>query len=114
MAVARLRHLSISPRKLRIIANMIRGKSVVSSINSLRFMNKSGAREFFKLLVSAVANAEDQGGSDIDELVVSKVWVDAGPVSRRWRPRAMGRGNRIERKTSHIYLELGATEAGAQ
>lgn len=114
MAIARLRHLSIAPRKLRIIANMIRGQSVGSAINSLRFMNKSGSREFFKLLVSAVANAEDQGGGDIDELVVSKVWVDQGPVSRRWRPRAMGRGNRIERKTSHIYLELGATEGQAQ
>ncbi|MEE9384204.1 MAG: 50S ribosomal protein L22 [Nannocystaceae bacterium] len=114
MASARLRFIHVTPRKLRIIANMIRGEDVTGAINSLRFMNKAGAREFFKLLVSAVANAEDRGGGDVDGLVVSKVTVDRGPTHRRWRPRAMGRGTRVQRKTSHICVELGAVEAAAK
>lgn len=105
-ASAKLRYLRLAPRKARIIADLIRGKDVNTAINSLRFLNKAGAREFFKLLVSAVANAEDQGESDIDNLVVSKVYVDQGPTLGRWRPRAQGRGTRIQKKTSHITLEL--------
>ncbi len=112
MANARLRYIRIAPRKLRIIANMIRGKDVTSAINSLRFMNKSGSREIFKLLVSAVANAEDQGDIDIDNLVVSQVYVDQGPVLRRWRPRAMGRATRVQKKTSHVFVEVSEAQAG--
>ena len=113
MAVARLSYARIAPRKARIIANMIRGKDVGSAINSLRFMNKSGSREFFKLVVSAVANAEDQGEQDVESLVVSRVMVDQGPTLKRWRPRAQGRATRIEKKTSHITLEV-APQAEAQ
>ena len=111
MATARLRNLRIAPRKARIIADLVRGKDVSTAINTLRFMNKSGSREFFKLIVSAVANAEDKGEVDIDRLVVSKVMVDQGPTLKRWRPRAMGRANRIEKKTSHIFVEVA--EVGA-
>ena len=106
MATATLRFVRIAPRKLRIIANLIRGKDVTSAINSLRFMNKSGSRELFKLLVSAVANAEDQGDSEIEKMVVSQVYVDQAPTLRRWRPRAMGRATRIEKKTSHVFVEV--------
>ncbi|HRI06641.1 MAG TPA: 50S ribosomal protein L22 [Nannocystaceae bacterium] len=106
MATARLSHARITPRKARIIANMIRNQKVTSAINSLRFLHKAGARSFFKLLVSAVANAEDQGKVDVDNLVVTKVLVDQGPTLKRWRPRAMGRANRILKKTSHIVLEV--------
>lgn len=106
MATARLRHLRMAPRKARIIAKMIRGKDVTQAINELRFTKKAGSREFFKLLVSAVANAEDKGGVDVDNLVVSEVYVDQGPTLKRWRPRAMGRATRIEKKTSHITLEV--------
>ncbi len=106
MAQARLNYIRITPRKARIIANMIRGQRVTAAINSLRFLNKSGAREFFKLLVSAVANAEDQSKVDVERLVVSTVAVDQGPTQGRWRPRAMGRANRIDRKTSKIFLEV--------
>mgnify|MGYP005851819953 CR=1 FL=1 len=106
MATARLSHARITPRKARIIANMIRNQKVTSAINSLRFLHKAGARSFFKLLVSAVANAEDRGKVDVDNLVVTKVTVDQGPTLKRWRPRAMGRANRILKKTSHILLEV--------
>ena len=78
MATARLRNLRIAPRKARIIADLVRGKDVSTAINTLRFMNKSGSREFFKLIVSAVANAEDKGEADVENLVISKVTVDQG------------------------------------
>lgn len=107
MATAKLNMVRIAPRKMRIIANMIRGKDVTSAIHDLRFMNKAGSREFFKLLVSAVANAEDKGEGDVDGMVVSTVYVDQGPTLKRWRPRAQGRATRIEKKTSHVFLEVG-------
>ena len=112
MAVARLRNLRLAPRKARIIADIVRGQPVGSAINKLRFMNKAGAREFFKLLVSAVANAEDTGEADVDNLVISKVTVDQGATLKRWRPRAQGRGTRIQKKTSHVTLEVTAPAAG--
>ena len=111
MATARLRNLRIAPRKARIIANLVRGKDVTTAINTLRFMNKSGSREFFKLIVSAVANAEDKGEADVESLVITKVTVDQGATLKRWRPRAQGRGTRIEKKTSHITLEVSAADA---
>jgi large subunit ribosomal protein L22 len=108
MSTAKLSYVRIAPRKMRVIANMIRGQKVDRAIHSLRFLNKAGSREFFKLLVSAVANAEDQGGDDVDDLVVKTVHVDQGPTLRRWRPRAHGRATKIQKKTSHVFVELAA------
>ncbi len=108
MAKARLSHIRIAPRKMRVVANLIRGKKVDAAINTLRFLNRSGSRELFKLLVSAVANAEDQGQDDVDSLVVRTITVDGGPVLKRWRPRAQGRATRILKKTSHVFVELAA------
>lgn len=106
MAIARLNNTRLTPRKARIIVNMIRETRVTTAINNLRFLHKAGAKQFFKLLVSAVANAEDKGDVNVDNLVVSRVFVDQGPTLKRWRPRAMGRANRILKKTSHITLEV--------
>lgn len=114
MAVARLRHIRLAPRKARIIANLVRGKDVSAAINILRFMNKAGAQQFFKLIVSAVANAEDQGESDVDNLVISTVTVDQASTLKRWRPRAQGRGTRIEKKSSHITLVVSPAKADAK
>ena len=111
MAVARLRNLRLAPRKARIIANLVRGKDVTTAINTLRFMNKAGAREFFKLIVSAVANAEDQGEADVEGLIITKVTVDQAATLKRWRSRAQGRGTRIEKKTSHITVEVAPPAA---
>ena len=111
MATAKLNQVRIAPRKMRVIANMIRGKDVTQAIHSLRFLPKSGSKEFFKLIVSAVANAEDKGEDDIENLVISKVFVDQGPTLKRWRPRAQGRATRIEKKTSHVTLEVTAKKA---
>ena len=106
MAVARLRNLRLAPRKARIIANLVRGKHVGAAINTLRFMHKDGAQEFFKLIVSAVANAEDQGEDDVEGLIITKVTVDQASTLKRWRPRAQGRGTRVEKKSSHITVEV--------
>ena len=106
MSTAKLSHCRIAPRKMRVIAKMIRNMPVTKAINSLRFLNRSGSREFFKLLVSAVANAEDKGDVDVDKLIVKTVLVDQGPTFKRWRPRAMGRANRINKKTSHVQVAL--------
>jgi large subunit ribosomal protein L22 len=108
-ATAKLRYVRIAPRKMRVIANLIRGKPVATAINALRFLNRSGSQEFFKLLVSAVANAEDKGDIDVDDLVVARVLVDQGPTLRRWRPRAHGRATRIQKKTSHVFVEVAPT-----
>ena len=107
MATAKLSYVRIAPRKLRVVANTIRGEKVTSAINNLRFLNRSGSRELFKLLVSAVANAEDQGDVDVDDLIVKSITVDQGPTLRRWRPRAQGRSTRIQKKTSHVFVEIG-------
>ncbi len=106
MATAKLRYVRIAPRKLRVLAKSLRGQPVVGAIETLRFTRKSGARELFKLLVSAVANAEQAGDVDLDNLVISRLTVDEGPTLRRWRPRAMGRATRIDKKTSHVVCEL--------
>ena len=112
-ASAKLRYLRLAPRKARIIADLIRGKDVNTAINSLRFLNKAGAREFFKLIVSAVANAEDLGESDVEKLVITTVTVDQGATLKRWRPRAQGRGTRIQKKTSHVFIEVTSAEEAA-
>ncbi len=112
MATARLSDLRIAPRKARIIANMIRGKNAAQSINQLRFLSKAGAPEFFKLLVSAVANAENEDSRvDVESLIVKSVTVDQGPKQRRFRPRAQGRATRVEKKSSHVVVVVeGAKE----
>ena len=110
MATAKLRYVRIAPRKLRVLAKMLRGQPVTTAIENLRFTRKSGSREMFKLLVSAVANAEQAGNVDPDDLVISRLTVDEGPTLRRWRPRAMGRATRIDKKTSHVFCELSKAE----
>jgi large subunit ribosomal protein L22 len=97
----------ISPRKARMIANLVRGKHAAEAIQLLQFTTKSGAPVLKKLIESAVANAQ-AANADIDSLYISKATVDKGPTkfNRRWRPRAMGRATRIEKGISHIVIEL--------
>ena len=105
-ASALLRHERIAPRKVRVVAKLIRGKAVDEAVNILMFSQKGAARVLKKLLVSAIANAEDKskGAVDMDNLVVKEVRVDQGPTLKRWRPRAMGRATRINKRTSHICI----------
>jgi large subunit ribosomal protein L22 len=99
----------MSPRKVRIVANMIRGKDVDTALNILKLLPKKSARVIVKLVESAAANAEDKskGKGDVEGLVVKSIQVDNGPIIKRWMPRAMGRANRIQRRTSHISVVLG-------
>ena len=107
-ASALLRYERIAPRKVRIVAELIRGKAVDEAINILMFSQKGAAPLLKKLLVSAIANAEDKskGSVDTDNLIVKEVRVDGGPVLKRWRPRAMGRATRVNKRTSHIQIVL--------
>jgi len=109
---ATLRFARIAPRKVRIVAKLIRGKAVDEAVNILMFTRRGPAPLLKKLLVSAIANAEDKskGNLDTDSLRVKEVAVDQGPTLKRWRPRAMGRATRINKRTSHIRIVLGDEE----
>ena len=99
----------ISPRKARMIVNLIRGRDASEAIQLLDFTPKAGSPFVKKLIASALANARlTRPTIDVDRLFVSKATVDKGPNShlRRWRPRAMGRATRISKGVSHIYIEL--------
>ncbi|MEE9354849.1 MAG: 50S ribosomal protein L22 [Methylococcaceae bacterium] len=104
--VAKLKHARISPQKARLVADQIRGMGVDRAINLLSFSTKKGADIIKKVLESAIANAEHNDGADIDELIVSTIHVDEGPLFKRFRARAKGRGNRILKRTSHITLAV--------
>jgi large subunit ribosomal protein L22 len=104
---AKLRYARISPQKCRLVANTVRGKGVGNALSTLKFMPKKGARLVLKVLESAIANAENNLGADIDELKVTRIEIDTAPVLKRFAARAKGRGNRIVKRNSHITLEVG-------
>jgi len=103
---ATLRHLRMSPRKVRLVVDLIRGERVEQALNYLTMSGKAAARPVQKLLRSAVANADEKGGFDLDKLYVKTAFVDEGTTWRRWQPRAQGRATRIRKRTSHVTLEL--------
>jgi large subunit ribosomal protein L22 len=105
-AVAKLRFARISAQKGRLVADQIRGLPVEQALNVLAFSNKKGASMMKKVLDSAVANAENNEGADVDELKVKAVWVDEGPTMKRIRARAKGRAARILKRTSHITVTV--------
>jgi large subunit ribosomal protein L22 len=103
---AKMRFLRIAPRKVRLVADLVRGKHVEEALNILQFAGKSSAKPIAKLVKSAVANADAQGGVNVDKLFISKIWADGGPVIKRFMPRAMGRATPILHRTSHVTVEL--------
>mgnify|MGYP001826263253 FL=1 len=105
-AVAKLRFARISAQKGRLVADQIRGLPVEQALNVLTFSKKKGAAMMKKVLDSAVANAENNEGADVDELKVKAVWVDEGPTMKRIRARAKGRAARILKRTSHITVAV--------
>lgn len=105
-ALAKLRHARLSAQKGRLVADQIRGLPVEQALNVLAFSNKKGAVLIKKVLDSAIANAENNEGADIDELKVSTVCVDEGPTMKRIRARAKGRAARILKRTSHITVTV--------
>ncbi len=104
MAVAVAKNIRLSAQKGRLVADQIRGLPVQQALNILAFSPKKGAEIIKKALLSAVANAEHNDGVDIDELKISKIYVDKAGSLRRFRARAKGRGNRIEKQTCHITV----------
>lgn len=99
--------IRISPQKARLIVNLIRGKGVEDAMNTLKFLPKKGARIAEKLLQSAIMNAKEANGADVDRLWVAKITVDAGPTMKRFMPRAQGRATPIRKRSAHITVVLG-------
>ena len=108
--MAKLTHARISPQKVRLVADQVRGLKVDSALELLAFSNKKAATIVKKVLESAIANAEHNEGADIDELKVSTIHVDEGPTMKRMRARAKGRGNRILKRTSHVTVKVAETK----
>lgn len=108
--IAKLKYARISPQKVRLVADQIRGLPVDRAINLLTFSNKKAAAIIKKVLESAIANAEHNDGADVDELMVDQIMVDEGSTMKRWRPRAKGRASKIFKRSSHVTVIVN--EAG--
>jgi large subunit ribosomal protein L22 len=106
-AKAILRSARISPQKARLVADQIRGLAVGRATNLLTFSDKKAAQLIKKVLLSAVANAENNLGADVDELKIARIFVDEAPTLKRMHARAKGRGSRITKRTSHITVVVG-------
>jgi len=104
--LAKRKYADISAQKCRLVADQIRGLPVENALNVLTFSPKKAAGLVKKVLESAIANAEHNEGADIDDLKVSRAFIDEGPVFKRWRARARGRANRILKRTSHISVAV--------
>jgi large subunit ribosomal protein L22 len=106
---ATLKFTHISPQKLRLVADQVRGLPVDKAINLLAFSNKKAATIVKKVLESAIANAENNDGADIDELKVSTIQINQAPTMKRLRPRARGRADRIFKRSSHLTVTVAET-----
>ena len=113
-AFASARFVRITPMKARRVVDMVRGMGVDEALALLQFAPQAASETVYKVLESAVANAEDhRGASTANTLVVTKAMVDEGPTMKRWRPRAQGRASRINKRTSHITLVVQPADAAA-
>ena len=110
-ARAYLKHIRISPRKVQIVCDLIRGKSVQQAAGILLNTNKSSSEPMMKLLKSAMANAENNFGMNAENLYVASCFVCPGPILKRIMPRAQGRAFRINKRTSHVTIVLEEKEA---
>jgi large subunit ribosomal protein L22 len=103
---ARARFVRVAPRKARLVADQVRGLALDDALPLLRFSTRSAAKDIRKLIESAAANAEANHDLVADDLVIKDIHVDEGPTLRRYRPRALGRATRINKRTSHIAVAL--------
>jgi len=106
VAEAEARFVRSSPRKVRLVIDLIRGRGVGEALSLLQYTPKAAARTVMKLLNSAVANAAQKPGVNTDELFIKEAWVNPGPTLKRVRARAMGRAVRIRKRTCHIKIVL--------
>jgi len=107
---ASARYLRVAPRKARLVADQVRGLSVLQAQELLTFSPRGAAQEIAKLIASATANAENNHDLDADDLEVAEIRVDEGPTLKRWRARARGRASRIDKRTSHVSIALRQIE----
>ena len=112
-AKATIRMLRVSPQKLNLLAQLIRGKKVSTALADLQFSNKRISTEVRKALESAIANAENNHELDVDDLVVAQAWVGKDMVMKRFSPRARGRAGRIEKPFSNITIIVREVSAAA-
>ena len=104
---ATLRFLRVSPRKTRLVADLVRGKNVTDAVYTLSVKRRAASDPIRKLIESAAANAENLDDTvDTDELYIREIYVNEGPTLKRFRPRAMGRATRINKRTSHVTCVL--------
>jgi large subunit ribosomal protein L22 len=103
---AKANRLQISPQKVRLVVDQVRGKSVSDALDILSFSTQKGAGLVRKLVESAIANAENNEGADIDELKICEIFVNEGLTMKRIRPRAKGRADRILKRSSHITVTV--------
>ncbi len=108
---AKLKGARLSAQKARLVADQVRGRPVGEALELLDFSNKKAAVILRKLLNSAIANAENNEGADVDELRISKVFVNEGTTMKRMRARAKGRGDRIFKRTCHITVTVADSES---
>ena len=108
---ARLKGARISAQKARLVADQVRGKPVDEALSLLEFSNKKAAHIVRKVLNSAIANAENNEGADVDELKVSSIFVDEGMTMKRIQPRAKGRADRIFKRSCHITVKVADGES---
>ena len=100
------RYIRVSPRKVRLVIDQVRGKRVEDAVNMLKFAPQKGAHFILKLINSAVANAQQKSDVDVDRLYVKRIYADEGPMLKRIIPRASGRATRILKRTSHLTVVL--------
>lgn len=105
-AKAVARFVRVSPRKIRLVMDEVRGKKVGEALSLLSFAPQKGAPLLKKLIHSAVANAEQNSNVDVDTLYIKRIYADEGPTLKRFRPRALGRATRIRKRSSHLTVIL--------
>jgi large subunit ribosomal protein L22 len=107
-AVARARYVRVSPTKARRIIDLVRGMPAQDALQTLKFAPQDVSEQLYKVVASAIANAEHNGHLDPETLFISEAYVDEGPTLKRFRPRAQGRAYRIRKRTSHITVVVEA------
>ena len=112
VATATAKYVRMSPRKMRLVADQVRGKGVAEARTLLAFSTRNAAEVIGKVLGSAVANGENNHNLNADELFISSIYVNEGPTMKRIRPRAMGRAFRIRKRSCHVTVELSSRKEG--
>ena len=111
---AKVKHIHMSPRKVRLVVNVIRGWEVNKALDQLKFINKWAAKPIIKLINSAIANANNNYEIAKDNLYIKEIRVDEGATIHRWMPKAHGRATPIRKRTSHVYIVLSEIKASVK